>query len=218
MGDSGQVAAARKQVKKLLGQHGRLRFLTPAMRKTAKVVTSTLKLKRMQAFILGVEPLMGLTEGIPTDAALHSTWWPAGGTAPDDPDPDTSAGGIVFAAPIVPLDGAAVQDMLALTERVAKEFDMHPAVTLNLMSDKALEGVVSLDFKRDDSDDVRRAHECIRALNEAYIENGYTPYRIDIGNMDLLADPDNPFWRTVNAVKRTLDPNNILAPGRYGLG
>lgn len=218
MGDSGQVAAARKRVKKLLGPHGRLRFLTPAMRETAKMVAGTLKLRRLQAFILGVEPLMGLTEGVPTDAALHSTWWPAGGEAPEELDPDTSAGGIVFAAPIVPLEGAAVQDMLDLTEKVAKGFDMRPAITLNLMSDKALEGVVSLDFKRADADSVTRAHACIRALNEAYLENGYTPYRIDIGNMDLLVDPENPFWRTASALKQTLDPNNILAPGRYGLG
>jgi 4-cresol dehydrogenase (hydroxylating) len=218
MGEPGHVAAARKRVKKQLGPLGRLRILTPRLRETAKMVAGTLKLKRMQAFLLGVEPLMGLTAGVPTDAALHSTWWPAGGTEPDILDPDSSEGGIVFAAPIVPLEGAAVREALRLTESVASGFHMHPAVTLNLMSDKALEGVVSLDFRRTDPDSVARAHACIRALNEAYMENGFSPYRIDIGNMDLLADPEDPFWRTAATLKRALDPNNILAPGRYGLG
>lgn len=218
MGEPGQVAAARRHIKKLLGPYGRLRFVTPGLRETAKMVSGTLRLKRLQAFILGVEPLMGLTEGIPTDAALHSTWWPAGGSEPAHLDPDSSEGGIVFAAPIVPLEGSAVRDMLNVTDRVAAQFDMRAAVTLNLMSDKALEGVVSLDFRRTDRESAKRAHECIRALNQAYLENGYTPYRIDIDNMDLLPDAGNAFWRTARALKRTLDPNNVLAPGRYGLG
>jgi FAD/FMN-containing dehydrogenase len=27
----------------------------------------------------------------------------------------------------------------------------------------------------------------------------------------------DPFWRTVRDLKKALDPNNIIAPGRYNL-
>lgn len=218
MGPKPLVDVARRRVKAKLGPCGRLRFMTPRLRETAKLVAHSLRLRRTLAFLKGVEPLMGLTEGVPTDAALHSTWWPAGGESPETLDPDTSAGGIVFAAPIVPLEGGAVRDCLELTTRIGHAHGFAPAITLNLMSDKALEGVVSLDFRRADPRSVARAHACIRDLNIGYLEAGFTPYRIDIGNMDLIADPRNPFWQTATKLKQALDPNNILAPGRYGLG
>lgn len=218
MGPAPLVKAARRHVQAVLGVHGRLRFMTPRLRETAKIVAGSLRLRRTLAFLQGIEPLMGLTEGVPTDAALHSIWWPAGGGAPETLDPDTGAGGIVFAAPVVPLEAGAVRDCLALTDRVTRTHGFPPAVTLNLMSDKALEGVVSIDFRRADPASVAAAHGCIRDLNIAYLEAGFTPYRIDIGNMDLIADTADPFWRTANALKRLLDPRGILAPGRYGLG
>lgn len=216
MGPAAQVAAARKRVKQVLGPFGRLRFMTPALRRTANLAASALRLRRMQAFLMGIEPLMGLTEGVPTDAALHSTWWPAGGDEPRLLDPDAVEGGIVFAAPIVPLEATAVRAMLAATQEVGDSHGFRPAITLNLMSGRTLEGVVSLDFRRNDPADVERAHGCIRALNQRYIDDGFTPYRIDIGNMDLLTAPDDVFWRTVSNIKGILDPQGILAPGRYG--
>lgn len=215
MGSVGHVAAARRRVKAVLGPFGRLRFMTPRLRRTAGSVAAALRMRRTQAFLAGIEPLMGLTEGIPTDAALHSTWWPAGGDEPTPHDPDTGEGGIVFAAPIVPLDGEAVRAMLAATAEVGAAHGFSPAITLNLMNGRTLEGVVSIDFRRTDSDDVRRAHACIRALNARYRDDGFTPYRIDIGNMDLMIDGADPFWQVVTRLKATLDPAGILAPGRY---
>ena len=47
---------------------------------------------------------------------------------------------------------------------------------------------------------------------------GYLPYRLGIQSAGLLPDPDDDTGRLLGALKKTLDPNNILAPGRYGLG
>lgn len=218
MGTAGHVAAARRHVRARLAPFGRLRFMTPGLRRTANSVAAALHLKRMQAFLRGIEPLMGLTEGIPTDAALHSTWWPAGGDEPAVLDPDSGEGGIVFAAPIVPLHGEAVTAMLAATREVGEAHGFQPAVTLNLMSGRTLEGVVSIDFRRTDPADVARAHACLRALNTRYRDDGFSPYRIDIGNMDLMMDAGDPFWLTVARLKDALDPQGIIAPGRYGPG
>lgn len=216
MGSRAHVAASRRRVKGALSRFGRLRFMTPGLRRTANSVAATLRLKRTQAFLAGIEPLMGLTEGVPTDAALHSTWWPAGGPEPATLDPDTSEGGIIFAAPIVPLAGESVRAMLAATRAVGQDHGFEPAITLNLMSGRTLEGVVSLDFRRTDPADTARAHACLRALNRRYRDEGFTPYRIDIGNMDLMIDEDDPFWRAVARIKSALDPQGVVAPGRYG--
>jgi 4-cresol dehydrogenase (hydroxylating) len=35
--------------------------------------------------------------------------------------------------------------------------------------------------------------------------------------MDLVVRPDDPFWQTVRSLKSALDPDGIIAPGRYNL-
>ena len=36
--------------------------------------------------------------------------------------------------------------------------------------------------------------------------------------MKLLPEPEDDTGKLLDALKKSLDPNNILAPGRYGLG
>jgi 4-cresol dehydrogenase (hydroxylating) flavoprotein subunit len=50
------------------------------------------------------------------------------------------------------------------------------------------------------------------------IESGYLPYRLGIQSAGLLPDPDDDTGRLLGALKKTFDPHNILAPGRYGKG
>ena len=53
---------------------------------------------------------------------------------------------------------------------------------------------------------------------ETLIEKGYVPYRLGIQSVGLLPEPEDDYGELLRTLKRTLDPNGILAPGRYGLG
>jgi 4-cresol dehydrogenase (hydroxylating) len=53
-------------------------------------------------------------------------------------------------------------------------------------------------------------HELQRRLTAA----GYYPYRLGIQSMNLL-DSDPARADFLSTLKRALDPNNIIAPGRY---
>ena len=46
-------------------------------------------------------------------------------------------------------------------------------------------------------------------------EAGYFPYRVNIGQMPELLELRPQFFRLVSRIKEVLDPNNIIAPGRY---
>ncbi|MNY73853.1 hypothetical protein D3C86_2127370 [compost metagenome] len=42
-------------------------------------------------------------------------------------------------------------------------------------------------------------------------------YRARADMMEQVVAPGDPFWETVKALKDALDPNGVLAPGRYNL-
>ena len=97
------------------------------------------------------------------------------------------------------------------------KFGFEAAITVNLMDTKAMEGVVSLAFDRRDTERTQKAFECIQAMESRYVEQGYPPYRVGINSMNLVVNEEDPFWKTVRDLKKALDPNNIIAPGRYNL-
>jgi 4-cresol dehydrogenase (hydroxylating) len=218
MGTRGRVLQSCWRIFRSLRRFGTVKFLTPGLvRRVQSVVSRILALWKLNVFLTGSGPFIGMTQGIPTNAALHSTYWPVSDHSPVEDDPDLGPGGIGFAAPVIPIDRASIAGLVAATERIGAAHAMRPAITLNLMNDRTLEGVVSIDFDRTDPARCAAARQCVRALNEAYVALGCTPYRLDVDNMDLIVRPDDPFWQTIRALKAVLDPDGILAPGRYCL-
>jgi hypothetical protein len=51
-------------------------------------------------------------------------------------------------------------------------------------------------------------------LLQAFAENGYHSYRLSTLGMKA-SDSANNYTRFLSDLKRTIDPNGILAPGRY---
>jgi 4-cresol dehydrogenase (hydroxylating) len=85
------------------------------------------------------------------------------------------------------------------------------------MSTKAMEGVVSLAFDRRNAAQTKAAHDCIQDMEGRYMAQGFPPYRVSINSMHHVVNEKDPFWQTMRDLKRVLDPNGIIAPGRYSL-
>lgn len=47
------------------------------------------------------------------------------------------------------------------------------------------------------------------------MKQGWVPYRLNIDQQQWLLDKDKAFWKAVQLLKNSFDPNNILSPGRY---
>jgi 4-cresol dehydrogenase (hydroxylating) len=63
---------------------------------------------------------------------------------------------------------------------------------------------------------VGRAQACYYELLETGRKQGFVPYRLGIQSMDLL-NKENAVPEMLRIFKQAIDPNHIIAPGRYGL-
>ena len=71
-------------------------------------------------------------------------------------------------------------------------------------------------YRPDDGDEVKRALDLQRALFEACQRAGYPQYRTGHSLHEVIFDDAPGYHEALRAIKRALDPNGILAPGRYG--
>jgi 4-cresol dehydrogenase (hydroxylating) len=222
LGAPAQLRLAKKEIRRAVGGFAKTLFLNDARVETLKAIAGTLSFLpaiRTQLMMLkAVEPVYGWTRGNLTDKALKAVYWAAGDfDSLDELDPDHSNSGVMYCLPILPAHGPTVLDVVRDTRDTFARHGFEAAMTVNLMSAKSLEGVVSLAFDRRNAAQAEKARACIREMEARYMEQGYPPYRVGINSMQHVVSEDDSFWRTVRDLKQVLDPNGIIAPGRYNL-
>lgn len=174
---------------------------------------------RRKAAVLGAAlPIHGLASGIPTDAALPGVDWLAG-REPSRPVTaiDEGGSGYLYFLPLFPLDGVLGRERAERAEAICAMHGFEPAMTLNILDGRCLELVLSISFDRADRQRVEAAHRCIDELHVDSIDAGYPPYRVGVGTMEHIVRASDPFWQIAARLKDVLDPNGIIAPGRYNL-
>lgn len=222
MGTPAEVRRIRRETRRALKGIGKLIFLTDGLLRFAQALVAGLGFTawaRRKALILpGVIAHHGLAKGLPTDEPLKSLHWALGKpVAHPASDADREGWGMLYCLPFVPLSGANAGELSALIEHTYGRYGFDAYITLNVVTDKALEAVINLAFDAHSEAACARAHDASRALHQALIDRGWMPYRVGIQEMAAVVDPDDEFWRVVRDLKKVLDPNGIIAPGRYNL-
>jgi 4-cresol dehydrogenase (hydroxylating) len=217
-GDRGRCGAATRQIGRILGTTGTVRFMTRRKLRVLTAVARRLRLHDRVAMLTGLATLFEVMHGRPTDESLKSIYWPRSTVSTDFRDPDRGKSGLLYCVPLIPMVGPAAVEAADIAERVTQQFGFSAAVTLNTIHATCLEGVVSFDFDKADAAECDRAAECLRALSAEYRIRGLYPLRLDIDGMRSAFDESDVFWQTAQAVKRALDPRGIIAPSRYQLG
>ncbi|MCE9612985.1 MAG: FAD-binding oxidoreductase [Lentisphaerae bacterium] len=222
MGTRAQVRVAQRETARALRGQGRLIFLSEKVLSVARAVVAVTRFtawgKRKALIVPGLAPYFGLATGTPTDEPLKSLNWALGVLASrPDQDPDSEGWGMLYCLPFIPLDGALAQELVMLTNQIYGRFGFEAYVTFNMVDQRALEAVINLAFDAKSGEHVARAHEASHALHEACVARGWMPYRVGVQEMGSVIDPADEFWKTVRDLKQVLDPNRIIAPGRYNL-
>jgi 4-cresol dehydrogenase (hydroxylating) len=117
--------------------------------------------------------------------------------------------------PVLPLQASAIIDTLEILDSIYRDFGIMPATTLNPMNDLCLESVINIYFRRNDPQAVANAHAANKEMTKRFYEAGFRFYRFDVKLMHEYINPENPHWKFVSRLKKALDPDRILSPGRY---
>jgi 4-cresol dehydrogenase (hydroxylating) len=133
---------------------------------------------------------------------------------PADPDPDRDGCGLLWTAPVAPMDGDSARTLIAMSERILLAHGFEPQISLTLLTERSLACVISITYDRGIAGEDDRAMAAHIELQTQLEREGYYSYRLGIAGMKTLNS--NPAYaRLLQNLKGALDPHNVIAPGRY---
>jgi 4-cresol dehydrogenase (hydroxylating) len=164
-----------------------------------------------------LESSLQLVAGRPSQVALPLAYLrsPQRPDPGDELDPARDGCGLIWYPPLVPMTPDRVRRYVAMVERICAAHRIEPLITLTSLSDRCFDSSVPLVFERDDPDALDRAQRCYLALLEAGKKEGFIPYRFGPQAMDQLTSSAGVFWDLATKLKVAIDPEGIIAPGRY---
>jgi len=223
-GSARQVAAARHALRRALAPlklaprfvDERQLALAGA---AARLLGTTAAGRKLAARVALGRSLFNMNRGRPDGRFLAGAYWRRrGGLPPDFPngaDPARDNCGLLWLSPVLPLRGADLQAVMALAEPLFARHGFDLFATFSMITERALGGVLTVAYDKDNAQESADAQACYHALFEALMAAGYLPYRVGLQSMAALDPAGDGFWRTVRRIKAALDPHNLMAPGRY---
>lgn len=223
-GSKEEVRYQKRMIRKVLGRYGLVQFIGAAVRddwagalvrKVAPLVNRLLG--KSPEFTDVMVPAIDLFRGIPTDEFVRQAYFRSHAKKPDrDIDPARDGCGLVWIGPVVPFTSGHVMAALALTRRIFDKHEFDFFVEVIVESARSVILLVGVFYQQQDPADAARARAWYEEAQAAYVEHGYPPYRATSMSMAHSMDA-NPAARAFLArLKQAVDPQNLLAPGRYG--
>lgn len=130
-------------------------------------------------------------------------------------NPATDGCGIVWFAPVLPMESASLKDFIAFSSAICRKFDVYYAPTFTSVTSRSFDCSLPLLYDKENHEEAQRLSDCYFELVREGKQRGFIPYRLGIQSMEELNDSGNPYWAVVESIKSALDPKSILAPGRY---
>ncbi|EFC41745.1 hypothetical protein NAEGRDRAFT_51010 [Naegleria gruberi] len=221
-GSSAVIKAARSDIKKILRRYGSKRniFLsanfvhsTSSFLNQIPIVNKT----HLATYANVLSKSLELFSGIPNETGLRIAYWKSGERPTDKPwNPSKDGAGIIWYNPLIPITPQDLNSFTSMVNEICKKHKTEPLMTLTSLSDRCCVGTIPLLFDRNNEEEMKRAQVCYHELMNAGQKLGYVPYRLGIQSVNWLQD-NNAVPPLLQTLKKTLDPNNILSPGKYGI-
>ena len=124
--------------------------------------------------------------------------------------------GATWFLPTTPMVGAVANQHQALSRRILAEHGFE-YITEYVCAARASRALHIITFNREDPDESKRAAACYRELLRRYAEAGYPISRAPVDFQEEAMARLEGLPRVCSDIKRSLDPNGVIAPGKYGI-
>jgi 4-cresol dehydrogenase (hydroxylating) flavoprotein subunit len=115
------------------------------------------------------------------------------------------------------MDGRVANDFRRLCRKTYE--DGLDYMVMNVCGARFARGLQVLAFNREDTDERARADACYRKMSDEVGARGVFVGRAPVDYHDFHIRQTMPAFRDACAgIKSALDPNGVIAPGRYGIG
>jgi 4-cresol dehydrogenase (hydroxylating) len=215
------VADARRRIRRQLrGKVKRLRFIDK------RLLALVERFARPYQWLTGVnlpelmkllKPVFGMTQGVPSIGMMPSNYWrkKVFPQASADLSPEQDNCGVLWLAPVAPTNGVHTAAIWHIVKTTMLGHGFEPSVSITLISERAIDCVVNLSYDRDIAGEDQRAMACHDDMLGQLCTAGYYPYRLGIQSMGKLPPKMPAYEKFFTRLRGALDPNGILAPGRY---
>ncbi len=237
-GSPGEVADRKRQLRRSLGRLGRLVFLDS---RTARIVPGIRKvlgwmadkpilgavsdfllrrvLRRSPEVLEALPHLHSLLEGRPTEYFVRHAYFRSHPEKPScDVDPARDGCGLMYLAPVAPLAGAELKELLRWLETLHHEAGFDFYAGLLMANPRSVVVLLCLAFDKADPVDAERARAFYRRLSRETLARGYQRYRASVAFADDVFAEAPELRDFVERLQAAVDPQGVIAPGKYGIG
>lgn len=153
--------------------------------------------------------------GAPHEENIKSTYWRKQIPIPTDINPDRDGCGVIWLCLLLPFDGRQIVEAVQIMTSTIKDYQFEPNLGMTCMSGRSVRIFAAIMYDRQVVGEDEKAIACHNHLLELLLQAGYIPDRLGIQSMNALPPAQDDYGEFIRHLKQNLDPQNILAPGRY---
>jgi 4-cresol dehydrogenase (hydroxylating) flavoprotein subunit len=132
-------------------------------------------------------------------------------------DPVRDECGLIWFAPILPARGSEIQGFVNDVKGICLRNRLETAVLLIQSNPRTSIVLIPLFYDKKNADESGRAQTTYDELCDLLTTCKYEQYRCSTPQMERILNSNPSYKHLMKAIKKALDPNGIIAPGRYGI-
>jgi 4-cresol dehydrogenase (hydroxylating) len=153
--------------------------------------------------------------GQPTEYFVRHAYFKSSIPKPAQAHPDRDNIGLIWFAPVVPMQGKAAAALLDSIRTLYREHGFDFYVALLAQNSRTLISLFCIFYAKENAEETLRAQRLYREMEQTVISAGLQPYRTGVQSPTGYPPEYN---RVLNLIKASLDPHAILAPGKSRIG